>query len=75
MPRIVCHCQEIPEDEIIRVIREREPQSLAQLIMFTGAGAGCGRCIPHLRALLKSRSHRSSGKDNPPQGNKRELSP
>ncbi|MGC9471505.1 MAG: (2Fe-2S)-binding protein [Bacteroidales bacterium] len=75
MPRIVCHCQEIAEDEIIRVIRERKPQSLAQLIMYTGAGAGCGRCIPDLRDLLKSRSHCSSGGDNTVQGNNRELSP
>ncbi|HDJ33332.1 MAG TPA: hypothetical protein ENF21_04445 [Bacteroidetes bacterium] len=29
MPRIVCRCQEISGDEIIRVIRERKPRSLA----------------------------------------------
>ncbi len=53
MAQIICQCKEVSRDEILAVIREEKPGSLAELIMKTGAGAGCGRCIPVLRLLLR----------------------
>jgi len=52
--QIICHCQELSREEILEIIRDKKPRSLAELIMLTGAGAGCGRCIPRLRLLLKT---------------------
>ena len=49
---ITCTCFGVPENEILRVIRENNLNSVEEITNFTKAGGGCGMCVPELQKLL-----------------------
>lgn len=51
--RIVCHCFEVSEEEILRVIRDNSLNSLEQVTNYSKAGGGCGKCKPDIEKLLQ----------------------
>lgn len=53
--RIICSCFAVGEKTIIKTIKEKQLQNVAQIGNCLGAGTGCGSCVPELKALLESR--------------------
>lgn len=51
MERVVCHCKVVSDREIKSVIK-KGALSIEEIMEFTGAGTGCGRCRPQLADLL-----------------------
>ncbi len=51
--KLTCICNEVPEDEIIRIIKSNKDLSLHDISEKTSAGTGCGRCRRSIRLLLK----------------------
>ena len=49
---ITCTCFGVPENEILRAIREGGLDSVEEVTNFTKAGGGCGMCAPQLEKLL-----------------------
>jgi NifU-like protein len=49
---ITCTCFGVPENEILRVIRENNLSTVEEITNFTKAGGGCGACVPELQKLL-----------------------
>jgi len=50
--KIICTCFGVPENELLRVIRENNLDSVEEITNFTKAGGGCGMCVPELQRLL-----------------------
>jgi nitrite reductase (NADH) large subunit len=53
-PSYICNCNGVSEQEIKRVIAKRQIVELKSLIIFSGAGASCGRCRPRVQAVLEA---------------------
>jgi bacterioferritin-associated ferredoxin len=51
-PSYICNCNGVSEQEIKRVIAKRQIVELKSLIIFSGAGASCGRCRPLVQSIL-----------------------
>jgi NifU-like protein len=51
--KIVCHCFNVSEEKIRRVIVENHLTTVEEITNFTKAGGGCGGCIPEIEAILK----------------------
>ncbi|MFM7148483.1 MAG: bacterioferritin-associated ferredoxin [Gemmataceae bacterium] len=52
--RIVCHCLQVTEDQLIKAISGGEIRSWRDLKEATGAGDGCTACLHELRRLIDS---------------------
>lgn len=52
-PSFICNCNGVSEQEIKRVIAKRQIMDLQSLIIFSGAGASCGRCRPLVQSILE----------------------
>lgn len=64
--KIICTCFGVPENEILRVIREDNLDSVEEIMNFTKAGGGCGQCIPDLEKLLETvRAERATNQPAP----------
>lgn len=50
---VVCECFGVTDLEIIRAVRESGLRSVEDIINFTKAGGGCGKCEDKLRELLQ----------------------
>ncbi|HEY9544584.1 MAG TPA: bacterioferritin-associated ferredoxin [Solimonas sp.] len=48
----VCVCKAVSDRQIRRAVREDGVTSLRELAKLHGVGTGCGKCVPHARALL-----------------------
>ncbi|MCA1745258.1 MAG: (2Fe-2S)-binding protein [Bacteroidales bacterium] len=53
-PSFICNCNGVSEQEIKRVIAKRQIIELKSLIIFSGAGASCGRCRPLVQSILEA---------------------
>jgi bacterioferritin-associated ferredoxin len=49
---IVCHCQRVTERRVAKAVKAG-CSSLSDLGRQTGAGRGCGGCVPSLKALIE----------------------
>jgi nitrite reductase (NADH) large subunit len=58
---IICQCNGITEKEIVRAIKRKGATKVEHIQRLTGAGTGCGRCIPLIDGLLEK--HRTDDKD------------
>src|SRR3546814_1780266 len=54
----VCVCKAVSDRQIRRAVREDGVTSLRELAKLHGVGTGCGKCVPHARALLDRKSTR-----------------
>ncbi len=50
--RVVCACLSVGENTLRKVIAEQGLQSVEAIGQCTGAGTGCGSCVPELKKLL-----------------------
>jgi len=50
---IICHCMDVSEHEIVYTIKNNKNVNLQDIMTITGAGRGCGSCIPELEEILK----------------------
>ncbi len=50
---LVCHCNGVTEKEIIKAIKKKGAVKLEHIQKLTGAGTGCGRCIPVIDDLIE----------------------
>ncbi len=51
--KIICHCMNVSEHEIVDAIKNKEAQTVQDIMDITGAGTGCGSCIDELENILK----------------------
>lgn len=49
---MVCTCLGVMEEEIVRVIRENDLDSIDQVTNYCKAGGGCGACKPAIQDIL-----------------------
>ena len=49
----VCFCNEVPEKEIVELIRSGKGKTLQDVSRQTKAGTGCGRCRRLIRNIIK----------------------
>ncbi|MGV8828886.1 MAG: (2Fe-2S)-binding protein [Breznakibacter sp.] len=52
MSNIICHCKMVTEKEIKALIK-KDAASAIEIMEFTGAGSGCGRCKPRVVDFVK----------------------
>ncbi len=50
----VCSCNNVSERQVCTAIRHEKLSTLAQVKTCTGAGTGCGGCLPRVGELLKA---------------------
>lgn len=58
--KLVCACRQVGKTTLCHAIREHQLTSVAQLSECTGAGTGCGTCVPELRQLLEEYGSKSA---------------
>jgi NAD(P)H-nitrite reductase large subunit len=51
--KIICHCMDVSEHEIVDAIKNKEAQTVQDIMDITGAGTACGSCIGDLEDILK----------------------
>ena len=51
--KVVCKCFGVTNKKIIRAIKENNLKTVEQVINYTKAGGGCGKCKPKIEKLLK----------------------
>ncbi len=49
---VVCHCFDVHESEIVRVVRENNLTTVEQVTNFCKAGGACGNCIDEIQAII-----------------------
>jgi nitrite reductase (NADH) large subunit len=57
---IICQCNGITEKEIVRAIKRKGATKVEHIQRLTGAGTGCGRCIPVIDRLLEENKQETS---------------
>ncbi len=65
--KIICGCFGVTDDKIKEVIRENTLNSVIEIINYTKAGGGCGKCKDELQKILNEEtSKRNNGKKEKP---------
>ncbi len=54
MSNTICHCKMVTDKEILSAIT-KGATTLTEIMEFTGAGTGCGRCKPQIGEILLTR--------------------
>lgn len=49
---VICHCFDVHESEIVRVVRENKLTTLEQVTNFCKAGGACGGCKDDIQAII-----------------------
>ncbi|MGI5870369.1 MAG: Fe-S cluster assembly protein NifU [Kiritimatiellia bacterium] len=49
---VVCHCFDVHESEIVRVVRENKLATVEQVTNFLKAGGACGTCKDDIQAII-----------------------
>lgn len=49
---VLCSCYNVSENEVRRVITENQLTSVEEVMNFTKAGGGCGRCKDNIRKII-----------------------
>lgn len=52
MSETVCHCMNVDRDTIVKAIKDQNLSTVEEVQDATGAGTGCGGCVPDIEALL-----------------------
>ena len=50
---IICNCMDVSEHEIVDAIKNKTAKTIQDIMDITGAGTGCGSCIPDIEEILK----------------------
>jgi NAD(P)H-nitrite reductase large subunit len=50
--RIICNCNEVYNDEIIKAIKEKGCKTVEDIGEETGAGTICGGCVDDIQEIL-----------------------
>jgi len=50
--KLLCTCYNVSENEVRRVITENRLTTVEEVVNYTKAGGGCGRCIPKIQKIL-----------------------
>lgn len=50
--KLVCACKQVGEKQLCDAINDQQLDCVASLSKATGAGTGCGSCVPELQRLL-----------------------
>jgi NAD(P)H-nitrite reductase large subunit len=50
--RIICNCNEVYSDEIIKAIQEKGCKTVEDIGEETGAGTICGGCVDDIQEIL-----------------------
>ncbi|HCV14998.1 MAG: nitrite reductase [Bacteroidetes bacterium GWE2_39_28] len=50
--RIICNCNEVYNDEIIKAIQEKGCKTVEDIGEETGAGTICGGCVDDIQEIL-----------------------
>ena len=50
--KLLCTCYNVSENEVRRVVTENRLTTVEEVVNYTKAGGGCGRCIPKIRKIL-----------------------
>lgn len=64
--RIVCHCFEVTEGQIERVVRENGLSTIEQVTNYVKAGGGCKKCHDDIQAII-NRVRGVVGEEAPPR--------
>ncbi len=59
MNRLICLCNGIREQEIIKAIKSVDMATLEIIQEQTGAGTNCGRCINAIESFISEQSSKS----------------
>ena len=51
--KLVCACRQVRQTTLCNTIREQQLTEVEQIGVHTGAGTGCGTCVPELKQLLE----------------------
>ncbi len=54
---IICECKGVTDQMIENLVKEDKVRSVEDLKRLTGAGTGCGKCIPKLKAQIEESMH------------------
>lgn len=72
--KLICACRQVGKTTLCDAISAQGLTSVAQLGEHTGAGTGCGTCVPELRQLLEAFASAPAARDlaaaQPPQPDK-----
>ncbi len=49
---VICHCFDVHESEIVRVVRENKLTTVEQVTNFCKAGGACGSCKDDIQAII-----------------------
>lgn len=49
---VICHCFDVHESEIVRVVRENNLSTVEAVTNFCKAGGACGGCISDIQAII-----------------------
>lgn len=49
---VICHCFDVHESEIVRVVRENNLSTVAAVTNFCKAGGACGMCIGDIQVII-----------------------
>lgn len=52
--RVVCNCFGVTEQELVRVIRDNQLDTVEQVTNYTKAGGGCGNCQGEIEKILET---------------------
>jgi bacterioferritin-associated ferredoxin len=58
--RLICHCLQITETELVTALTVREIRTLQDIRQHTGAGDGCTACHKTLRKYLERHACRNA---------------
>lgn len=53
--KVLCHCLQIPESQVVDCIAVTGAESVRDISLHTGAGAGCMACHCRIRELIGCR--------------------
>ena len=51
--KIICACKRVGKTTLCNAIKQQQLDSVAAITQCTGAGSGCGTCIPELQSILE----------------------
>ncbi|MHB8795826.1 MAG: (2Fe-2S)-binding protein [Candidatus Nanopelagicales bacterium] len=61
---VICHCERVTERRVARALNSG-CATVSDLSQATGAGRGCGCCVPSLKRVIEQHFGRSTGQEHP----------
>lgn len=69
----ICYCFHISKRKIVNYVRIHQPVVASQISECSGAGTGCGWCIPYLKQIFSD--SKKNAVANAPETASQEVSP